>query len=75
VIDRDGRLAVDFVGRFERLEPDFDAVARRLGVSRTLPVRNQSPHRDYRTYYDTESQAIVADFYRKDVDLFAYRFD
>lgn len=75
LLDETGRLTVDFVGRFESLEADFSTVARRLGLERTLPHRNTSAHADYRRYYDEESRAIVADFYRQDIELFGYRFD
>lgn len=75
VVNRHGRLVVDFVGRFEQLSRDFDVVARRLGVRRTLDVHNPSPHADYRTYYDEETRQIVAEFYKKDIELFDYRFD
>jgi hypothetical protein len=75
LLDNAGRLIVDFVGRFESLERDFSTVARRLGIERTLAHRNQSDHRDYRSCYDSTSRDIVAEFYRKDIDLFGYRFD
>jgi hypothetical protein len=41
--DRDGKLLVDFVGRFETLQQDFDQVCERLGISdSTLPHVNKS---------------------------------
>ena len=41
--DPDGRLLVDFVGRFENLQNDFDEVCRRLGLDDSaLPHRNPS---------------------------------
>jgi len=39
-------LLVDFVGRFERLQTDFDQVCQRLNISpRVLPSSNKSQHR------------------------------
>lgn len=75
VVDRNGRLAVDFVGRFEHLARDCDVVARRLGVSCSLRVQNRSPHEDYRTYYDDQTRRIVEEFYRRDIELFEYHFN
>jgi hypothetical protein len=44
--DRDGRLLVDFVGRFESLQADFDTVCERLGIDNPeLPHRNPSNKR------------------------------
>jgi hypothetical protein len=43
LFDQEGRLLVDFVGRFERLQADFDVVCTRLGLSRTeVPHANRS---------------------------------
>ena len=44
--DRNGECLVDFVGRFERLEQDFEIVSDRLELDATLPHKNQhrSPH-------------------------------
>lgn len=74
VVDSRGELVVDFVGRFEHLERDFETVARRLGQARKLEAHNQSLHQDYESYYDDQTQKIVADFYRQDIELFNYRF-
>jgi hypothetical protein len=41
--DREGRLLVDFVGRFESLQNDFDRVCDKLGIEDSaLPHRNPS---------------------------------
>jgi hypothetical protein len=41
--DRQGNLLVDFVGRFESLQQDFDQVCQRLNIFRSeLPHRNRS---------------------------------
>lgn len=41
--DEDGKLLVDFVGRFENLQKDFDAVCDKIGLPRTfIPHRNSS---------------------------------
>ena len=41
--DEQGRLLVDFVGRYENLQADFDTVCTRLGIREpTLPHRNSS---------------------------------
>jgi hypothetical protein len=74
VTTRDGRLAVDFVGRFERLEQDFRTVRRRLGVDARLASRNESSHNDYRAYYTPETRDAVGKFYGRDVALFGYGF-
>jgi len=70
-----GSVAVDFVGRFERMEEDFAAVCERLGVSAALPHHNASARRDYRTYYSDATARLVGEIYRRDAELFDYAFD
>ena len=71
----DGRLAVDFVGRFEDLDEDFGRVCRVLGVRAVLPRLNTSRRKaDYRRYYDDEAAELVGRLYAGDVRSFGYEF-
>lgn len=73
--DDAGRLQLDYVGRYESLQADFDEVCRRIGIaSSALPRRNASDHDDYTAYYDDELRDSVAEFYRQDLELFEYRY-
>lgn len=73
IADPHGRPLVDFVGRFERLQRDFDRVCRRLGLPATpLSRLNGSRHRPYRAYYDHETKKIVAALWRTDLEAFGY---
>jgi hypothetical protein len=48
--DADGRLLVDFVGRFESLQEDFRRVCAKLGIeSAELPHRNRSDKKSRET--------------------------
>ncbi|HNQ03393.1 MAG TPA: sulfotransferase family 2 domain-containing protein [Thiobacillaceae bacterium] len=70
----EGRLAVDFVGRFENINEDFARIARHLGVDAHLEHLNSSGRKDYHDYYDEECREIVGRVYREDIELFDYRF-
>lgn len=70
-----GRIDMDFIGRFERLQEDFDAVAERLGVDARLPHLNQSRSNDYQSFYSDASRELVARVYAEDIDAFGYSFD
>ena len=74
VSDEQGRLIVDFVGRFETLERDYAAVAARLGVQPDLPHANRSVHEDYRTYYTPETAELVRQRFSRDIEMFGYEF-
>lgn len=72
--DRDGRLLVDFVGRFERLAPDFAEICRILQISARLPHLKHSDNRDYRTLYDSSTRLVVSRVFACDIDMFGYEF-
>ena len=72
---RDGRLLVDFVGRFESLPSDFAYACRRIGVEVELPRANATRHRDYRNFYDDRLAEAVGRFFAADAERFGYGFD
>jgi chondroitin 4-sulfotransferase 11 len=74
VVDSSGASAVDFLGRFERLTTDFEAVCARLGINCALPHLNASNHCDYRACYDAGSRRTVERRYGEDIERFGYRF-
>lgn len=75
VANRQGELIVDFVGRFETLEADFQRVCLATGVRARLPHLNRSRHDDYRLCYSNRSLQLVADHFQADIDFFGYRFE
>ena len=75
ISDAEGRIQVNFVARFENLQLDFETICARIGRAPVpLPHRKKSRHGDYRGYYDAESQRIVADWFRNDIEQFNYGF-
>lgn len=77
ICDPHGKLQVDYVGRFERISRDFDYVCGQLGIEAKLPHLNRTSkkRKHYQSYYSTETREIVAEVYRKDIEMFNYRFD
>jgi len=68
-------LELDFIGRVERMQDDYDAICAKVGIaSRALEKVNSSRRGDYRQYYDQALIDGVAELYRRDLDLFDYRF-
>lgn len=68
-----GDILVDFIGRFEDLQSDFNKVCERLGEPQTdLPYKMISSHSNYDKFYTDETRAIVADYFSKDFEMFGY---
>ena len=72
---RDGRLLVDFVGRFESLTSDFAFICQVLDLEASLPRANATRHRDYRSFYDDRLAEDVGRFFAADAERFGYAFD
>jgi len=76
----EGELAVDFLGRYERLEQDLNKALELAGIGRTLklPRTNVTPNkdetRDYRSYYSPEMRAKVAEWYQPEIALLGYGY-
>lgn len=70
------KCTVDFLGRFETLQQDFDKVCMRLDIPNTaLPVVNKNDRDHYTEYYDDETRDIVSQRYARDIELFNYTFN
>lgn len=75
IYDHEGRLMVDFVGKMEDIERDFEHVKRELGLHRNLQKKNSSGLFDYRKLYTDALAERISEIYREDVALFHYGFE
>ena len=87
--DEDGRMLIDFVGRYENIEADFDKVMERVGLAnKKLPRMNVSGMRGWRRLFGKEKprppfqdhytpalRDRVGEFYRADIENFDYAFE
>lgn len=91
--DQEDSLLVDFVGKFERLQSDFDLVCQKIGIENStlphvnstkatkpkkimglFPAKDQKKKPHYTEYYDVETKEAVAEIYKRDIELFDYKF-
>jgi len=76
LIDRNGKLGVDFVGRLETLEADVATIVARLDLPPvSLPHRNKAESKPWRDYYTPKSIGLVSDRWRTEIEAFGYSFD
>ncbi len=70
-----GEMGVDFVGRYENLNSDFDKVCEKAGLPpRELTRMNQGRRGPYRDHYISESRALVEQWFAEDLERFGYEF-
>jgi hypothetical protein len=81
-LEIDGKIAVDFAGKFENLDSDFKYVCQKLGQSYKLEHENRSADQyigdvklDYQEYYTKELRDMAGDIYASDIELFGYKFE
>ena len=84
-------LDIDFIGRFENLQQDFDFVCSKIGKVKTkLPYENSKPITTgtngekvfpkpkglhYSYFYNDRSVNMVAEKFSRDIELFGYEYD
>ncbi len=73
--DEKGNLLVDYVGKFENLQEDFNLICEKLNLqSIELPVTNTSIHRFYKEYYNDYTRDLIAKAFKEDIETFEYEF-
>ena len=84
LLDADGNLDVDFIGRFENIRADFRTVLEKINNIHplpdekhwTLPLRNASNNsKHYSEYYDDATSELVREHFQKDIDYFGYTYE
>lgn len=76
-----GENSVDFIGTFENLISDFNAVKQRLGIDTELLSLNTTKAEptlkkvNFRDHYTPKMRQIVTNVYAKDIGLLNYTFD
>lgn len=76
--DGSGRLIVDFVGKYETLQSDFQFICEKIKVPylpEKIPhVKHHSSREDYAGYYKEDLKEYVRQRYLRDINFFNYRF-
>ena len=75
ISDENGKVLIDFIGRFENLATDFKKICKKIGIpSISLKHINKSKHKHYTEYYNKETRKIIEEKYCRDIEYFKYRF-
>lgn len=65
---------LDFIGRFENYNEDFEIVKNKLKLNVELPHVNASKHKHYTKYYDDNTKEMVYNLFKDDIIAFGYEF-
>lgn len=71
--DKEDNCLVDFIGRYESLESDFEELSDKLGMEIKLPHVNASRHESYLSYYTDDLFEKVKYILERDFTLFEYQ--
>ena len=75
LVDGEGKLLTDYIGRVETMQQSFEFIASKIGVPAVqLDKVNATERSAYRDYYDQELIDGVAKLYADDLRLFEYDF-
>jgi len=75
LLNKDGVLCIDFIGKFENLKYDFEKICRIIGRDGLkLKHYKKNKRKKYQDYYDEETFNIVTKMYKKDLLEFGYGF-
>ena len=68
---------IDYIGRLETFDTDINDIFETIGISaENIKPKNVSEDREpYQTYYSQKTRELVGQLYRKDIQIFGYRFD
>lgn len=73
--DNNGNILIDFLGKFENLQNDFDVIMDKIGLQKTkLPFLNFSKKSNLNDVYDEESKDIISFRFKADIELGEYNF-
>ena len=67
---------IDFVGKFENLQSDFNKVCEKLELPKIkLPHELKTNRKPYWEYYTKETKEIIENIYRSDIERYGYEWE
>ena len=77
LVDRQGELLVNFVGRYENRAADLAYIGNKIGhpTLGNLAIQQAAPHVHYSRHYDDEMIEIVRTVFWVDIERFGYEFE
>ena len=74
IYSKDNDLLVNFVGKYENLDNDFEQICSSIGISASLKKLNVSNTKPYQAFYNEKSIELVRQVFESDIKTFNYEF-
>tara|TARA_Y100000991_G_C21961167_1_gene344568 strand:+ start:196 stop:903 length:708 start_codon:yes stop_codon:yes gene_type:complete len=76
-IEDDSGILVDKILYLENIDNDIKKLCKELNIKcpPKFLKKNTNKHKDYKTYYDKETQDLVYNFYKRDFELLGYSYN
>ena len=75
IVDLNGKIGCDFIGQFENFNNDFSLICRKQKIQRNPEQHNNSGRKkEYKEYYSEKDIETAQSMYKKDLELFNYKF-
>jgi hypothetical protein len=78
LVNNNGELAIDYIGRFEDLDKSFRYFLKKVKLDEKIKlphVNHASTHKHYSTYYSESTIDLVGKRFSKDIEKFEYSFE
>jgi chondroitin 4-sulfotransferase 11 len=76
LVDADGMLLVDDIGRFENFSADASRLLTKARIDAgSLPTLNASKHEHYSVYYSAFGRELIENVFPEDIANFGYQFE
>ena len=73
-----GKIAVDYIGKFENLKNDLNLIKKKLRLPKTnfeLPHTKNSKLVSISNFYNEENKKLVEKIWQKEFEFFNYKYD
>ena len=76
-IDENGNVLVDYIGKFETLDKDWQNISSQMSMVDELPHENKNSkvNKHYTEYYNEYTKEIIREKFKIDIEYFKYDFE
>ena len=76
VTDESGNTIVDLIASIcNSPSQGWSRICEKIGINVKLPHANKSHHEHYSAYYTDEMSSLIANQFKRDIDMFGYTFE